>query len=264
MEFNIVFNFSHNINILESVFLKYLPQHKFYILSYSATHMRFDNIKDVINYLIGYSNIYFYKHVFIQLLFNNHIIFTRKINLFRNLMYFDNYLTNLLENFAQIKLQNTILDHDLKNIINVTFKNFLNNEICLYIYKTYLDKTVIYIGSSNYSFTPFVTSSYLIDEIFTYLLYENDSVTIKFNGEEIYSLMYKNKENTVKSLCVQKLIPHIIQTFKNTKTILDETYKSLINHSSRIIQKQARKSLYNPEYKLCRSILLDIYSKNIV
>lgn len=263
MKFDIVFNFSYNQNILESIFLKYLPHHKFFILSSRSTHMKFNGIKDIIDYIISQSNIYFYKHLIIQILSDDHVLFAKKINLFRNLMYLDNYLNIFLENFIQIKMQKIVLDNHFKNIISITFKNFLNNKTYFYIYKTYLNDTVVYIESNNYSFPPFIITNYLIEEIFTYLMYENEDISIYLNNMEFYSVMYKTKENSVKSTFLYKLIPSIFENFKVSKLTLDEIHNDLINKSIYTIQKQAVNSLYNPEYKLCRSILFDIYNKII-
>lgn len=261
MNFNIAFNFTYNENILESIFLKYLPHHQFFILYSSKTCMKFVDVKDIISFLISQSSIYFYKHLVIQILSDNHVLFEKKIILFRNLMYFDNYLTNLLENFVLIKMQNIVIGHHLKNIINVTFKNFLNNETYLYIYKTYYNNTVIYIENNNYSFQPFIISNYLLEEIFTYFVYENDSINIRFNNREIYSVMYKTKENTIKSIYIQKLIPLIVKKFKCSTILLEKFHTILIYHSAHIIQKQAKKSLYDPKFSLCRKILTELHNK---
>jgi hypothetical protein len=261
MTYKIVFRFTYNI--LENIFLKYLPHHKFFIMHSSGMCLKFDTIQEIIGYIISKTTIYFYKFVYISIQSEEHIIYTKTFNLFRNIMAFDNYIHNLLEKFMKIKIQKNINNKLCE--LSIVFKNFLGNEISMNIYKSYHDNTILFIESSAYSFSPIqITNSSLIEDIFMYFLNENDYVSIYINKKKIFSSMYKNHENTIKSTCIQKYLFNIIRKFEESIKVLNIMYNMNVQYSARIIQKQVLKSLYDPEYKLCKKILEKIFQEYIL
>jgi hypothetical protein len=251
---NLVFNFTYNDNILESIFLKYLPYHKFYILYSKEFKLKFEKEETIIQFLISRTSIYFYKFVSIHLEVDNHTFWARKINLFRNLMHFDNTMINTLQVFKNIKIQKN--NNKIKNYLNVNFTNFLNHKTNILIYKNYTNSIFIKIQSEQYSFPIIMINEQFLKSIINYFIYENDNIEIYLNNNKIINLMYKEKKQFQIS---HKYIDYIINVFNTSKDNFEHLHSNYINDCAKIIQKQLVESMYNNKYKLCRKICYNTY-----
>ncbi len=251
---NLVFNFTYNENILESIFLKYLPYHKFYILSSKEFKLKFEKEETIIQFLISRTSIYFYKFVSIHLQVDNHTFWAVKINLFRNLMQFDNQTMNILQVFRHIKIQKNT--HKIKNYLNIKFTNFLNHKTNVLIYKNYINTTCIKIQSEQYSFPVMNIHDKFITSIVKYFIYENDNIKINLNNNKILCLMYKENNKFQVS---HKYMDYITNVFNMTKINLEYLHLNYINECAKIIQRHLIESMYNNKYKLCREICYNTY-----
>jgi hypothetical protein len=249
---NLVFNFTYNENILESIFLKYLPYHKFYILYSKEFYLKFEHEEKIIQFVISRTSIYFYKYVSIHLTYNDHTFFAKKMNLFRNLMNFDNTISHILQVLKNIKIQKHLF---IKNNINIKFTNFLNHNTNIFIYKNYLNDTFIKIQSEEYTFPVFKINNF-VNNIITYFTYENQCLDMFLNNTKVVSLTYKEKNTSSISM---KYSNHIDNVFTNTIYNLDLLNSNFVNNSAKTIQKQLVESMYNNKYKLCRKICYNTY-----
>ena len=247
MSVTIVFNFSYQQNILENIFLKYLPYHKFFILHSDEFCYKFEKTSHIVQYIITHSNIYFYKQVNISLLLENHTIYSVKFNLFRNLLRFDNYVSDLLERFKNIKIQKNIPIYNVKNYISIHLVDFLNNNTYLSIYKSYPNITCIQINSDKYVFPTIEVPETLLTNIVEYYMNENIYLQIKLNNKTMISYVKDKKNDRENS-------QYILKHFTLSKNMLNEFHRYFLDKKASIIQQQAVKSMYDNKYQLCRSI----------